>query len=153
MYKLYIYPLIWKYLYITVEGWNYRYLEHVEVQFELLWPEIQIFFFSYQLAHNTATIRGFWNIFDWRDRYRCYYDVGTSIDLTFHRQLVMWHCFCFVTDGTNSDDVMNWNISTLWCWLVANAVEWNIEIYERVSNSSDSDIFFWHSNMNYSISN
>ena len=70
-----------------------------------------------------------------------------------HRQLVMWHCFCFVTDGTNSDDVMNWNISTLWCWLVANAVEWNIEIYERVSNSSDSDIFFWHSNMNYSISN
>ena len=29
----------------------------------------QIFFFSYELANTTVTIQGFWNIFDWADRY------------------------------------------------------------------------------------
>ena len=29
----------------------------------------QIFFFSYELANITVTIQGFWNIFDWADRY------------------------------------------------------------------------------------
>ena len=67
-----------EYLYITSEFWKYRYLEHVEVQFELLWSELQIFFFSYQLAHTTVTIRGFWNIFDQTDRYKIIGDHGET---------------------------------------------------------------------------